>query len=921
MTSVISLSTQSSSLSSLSFPRNPQTEAVLPLLSPQQVPSSRNTRHVINCNHSCHKPSSNGNLSNNITHPNIIRNHLSRKPKATPTNIPKALFLSPPLPARRIPTNPLTSRSHLKGSTNRSLSSDHYNSDHSILNEYSQEETSFQSINSTIDKSSKLQLPVKSKKSLHFTLLSKCNEFNSDELLCTKNDRNHHLNINANHKHHLVSQLDKEEYSHHPSTFRWNHIFVKLFNWFQRIQTTNNSRTSSSDRSTPILIHNNKYSTSTNSCHYQVNKFSEHTRSRSQPAEKFAKIKSNLCNNDSFVNDCKKSMQSSREILSSNRNTSASEFDHNNSKKDFVPIPSLLVPCQKSVESLVNVCEMDQFPVVLSNSQTSDFVCNNNTISKIDCNLLPCKKYSCSCSIMSFNDLINSRFRKRCSENNEITCFCSHSCPISSHHFNEIPLDSQLSSSSCVSDCCFCQRYLNYCVHCRIVPFSSKNGKNDRNVQSSHHHQQHYHYYYCNHYHQSRQHHHISHDSSQHHIVFTNHPPAINTDCTNYQTQKKAPRNFHLNLENQYATIGQFDQVRYNPSDCSKSSPPSKQTDCSSPVITLQCLNVIDKRLTRWDNICNTSVISDSTVENDAHLTNSIRNISSNFKDYNQQCVHNHENEDENMIENKEVTNGISSKTCSNLANIKSPSERVPSLNFSKIGTTTTSVNQKFVSDLMNLKRTGWYWGPLTVEEAKLLLKNCSDGTFLVRDSSHDSYMLSVSFRAGGQIYHTRFEHLAGKFSLAMLNDLNKNVSSSVAECIERVMADSFQDRMHFLPTLENTSPSSSITNPNVQFISHHPHQHDQQPQSQHLESTRRSTSSHIKASLLHPLSRFLIVPSLVHLCRFELLLHVRHDHIDLLPLPPNILRYLKENQYYAEIIPAYLELLGNINTNNSDKT
>ncbi|KAK4473455.1 hypothetical protein MN116_002823 [Schistosoma mekongi] len=920
MTSVISLSTQSSSLSSLSFQQNPQTKAVPPLLSPQQVPNSRNARHVINCNHSCYQPLSNGNLSNNITHPNIIRHHLSRKPKATP----KALFLSPPLPARRRPANSLTSCSHLKGSTNRSLSSDHYNRDHSISNDNSQEKTSFQSLNPTIDKSIKLQLPIKSKKSLHFALLSECNEFNSDELLCTKNDQNHHLNINVNHKHHLVNQLDKEEYSHHPSSFRWNYIFVKLFNWFQRIQTTHNSRTSLSDRSTPsILIHNNKYSTSTNSYCYQVNRFDEHIRSRSQPAEKFAKIKSKLCNDDSFVNDYKKSAQSSNEILSSSQNTTASEFDHNNSKKDFVPIPSSLVQYQKSVKSLVNFCETDHFPVVLSNSQTSDFVRNNNTISKIDCNLLPCKKYSCSCSIMSFNDLINSRFHTRYTEDNDITCFCSHSCPINSHHFSEIPLDSQLSSSSCISDCCFCHRCLNYCVHYRIIPFSSKNGKDDQNIQSPHHHQQqHYHYYYCNHYHQSRQHHHISHDYNQHHIVFTNHPSAMNTHCINYKTQKKAARNFHLNLENQYATIGQLDQVRSNPSDCNKSSPSSKQTDCSSPVITLQCLNVVDKRLTRLDNICNSSVISDSTVVNDAHLKNNIRNISSNVIDYGQHCVHNHENEGENMNENKEVTNSISSRTCSNLANIKSPSERVPSLNFSKMDTTTTSVvNQKFVSDLMNLKRTGWYWGPLTVEEAELLLKNCSDGTFLVRDSSHDSYMLSVSFRAGGQIYHTRFEHLAGKFSLAVSNDLNKNVSSSVAECIERVMADSFQDRMHFLPTLENISPSSSINNPNVQFINHHPHQHDQQqPQSQHLESTRRSTSTHIKASLLHPLSRFLIVPSLVHLCRF-ILLHVRHDHIDLLPLPPKILRYLKENQYYAEIIPAYLELLTNINTNNNHKT
>lgn len=139
-------------------------------------------------------------------------------------------------------------------------------------------------------------------------------------------------------------------------------------------------------------------------------------------------------------------------------------------------------------------------------------------------------------------------------------------------------------------------------------------------------------------------------------------------------------------------------------------------------------------------------------------------------------------------------------------------------------------------------------------------------------------------------------------------------------------MVDSFQDRMHFLPTLDDSSPSINI-NTSVQFINNDQHQSDQHRQlqqfnnnntSQPFESTRRSTSTtHIKASLIHPLSRFLIVPSLVHLCRFELLLHVRHDHIDLLPLPPHILRYLKESQYYAEFIPAYLELLTNMNSNN----
>ena len=38
-------------------------------------------------------------------------------------------------------------------------------------------------------------------------------------------------------------------------------------------------------------------------------------------------------------------------------------------------------------------------------------------------------------------------------------------------------------------------------------------------------------------------------------------------------------------------------------------------------------------------------------------------------------------------------------------------------------------------------------------------------------------------------------------------------------------------------------------------------------------------------------------------LCRFEILKHVRHDHIDLLPLPSRVKGYLQEAQYYAETL------------------
>ena len=54
---------------------------------------------------------------------------------------------------------------------------------------------------------------------------------------------------------------------------------------------------------------------------------------------------------------------------------------------------------------------------------------------------------------------------------------------------------------------------------------------------------------------------------------------------------------------------------------------------------------------------------------------------------------------------------------------------------------------------------------------------------------------------------------------------------------------------------------------------------------------------------LLFPVSRFRIMQSLQHMCRFVILKHVRYDHIEKLPLPRKLENYLKESQYYTEYI------------------
>ncbi|PIK33968.1 hypothetical protein BSL78_29206, partial [Apostichopus japonicus] len=53
----------------------------------------------------------------------------------------------------------------------------------------------------------------------------------------------------------------------------------------------------------------------------------------------------------------------------------------------------------------------------------------------------------------------------------------------------------------------------------------------------------------------------------------------------------------------------------------------------------------------------------------------------------------------------------------------------------------------------------GWYWGPMSWDDAETRLENTPDGSFLVRDSSDERHILSLSFRASGTTHHTRIEH------------------------------------------------------------------------------------------------------------------------------------------------------------------
>ncbi|KAG9260568.1 cytokine-inducible SH2-containing protein-like [Astyanax mexicanus] len=65
-----------------------------------------------------------------------------------------------------------------------------------------------------------------------------------------------------------------------------------------------------------------------------------------------------------------------------------------------------------------------------------------------------------------------------------------------------------------------------------------------------------------------------------------------------------------------------------------------------------------------------------------------------------------------------------------------------------------------------HLHASGWYWGSISASEARDALSNMVEGTFLVRDSSHPHYMLTLSVKTARGPTNVRIEYSGGHFRL-----------------------------------------------------------------------------------------------------------------------------------------------------------
>lgn len=165
------------------------------------------------------------------------------------------------------------------------------------------------------------------------------------------------------------------------------------------------------------------------------------------------------------------------------------------------------------------------------------------------------------------------------------------------------------------------------------------------------------------------------------------------------------------------------------------------------------------------------------------------------------------------------------------------------------------------------LRESGWYWGPITATEAKQRLQKMAEGVFLVRDSTHPSYLFTLSVRTNRGPTNVRIEYSDSLFRLDS-NWLSK----------PRIL--SFPDVVSLVQYYVSSCSSESSKDPD-----------SQSPVAP--TSLKEPTAVHLK--LLRPLHRSEESPTLQHLCRLQINRSMAPgSDLTELPLPKRMVEYLQ---------------------------
>ncbi|XP_041833508.1 suppressor of cytokine signaling 2 [Melanotaenia boesemani] len=167
-------------------------------------------------------------------------------------------------------------------------------------------------------------------------------------------------------------------------------------------------------------------------------------------------------------------------------------------------------------------------------------------------------------------------------------------------------------------------------------------------------------------------------------------------------------------------------------------------------------------------------------------------------------------------------------------------------------------------SAMKELRNTGWYWGSLTANEAKEILQDASEGTFLLRDSSQRDYLFTISAMTSAGPTNLRIEYKHGKFKLDSVVLVKPKLKQfdSVVHLVE-----------HYVQLSRTSDKAAAATN--------------SQPSSSGLNGT-------VQLLLTKPV--YTATPSLQHLCRITINRTTRQ--VQDLPIPNRLKDYLMDYTY-----------------------
>ncbi|XP_034388431.1 cytokine-inducible SH2-containing protein-like [Cyclopterus lumpus] len=168
------------------------------------------------------------------------------------------------------------------------------------------------------------------------------------------------------------------------------------------------------------------------------------------------------------------------------------------------------------------------------------------------------------------------------------------------------------------------------------------------------------------------------------------------------------------------------------------------------------------------------------------------------------------------------------------------------------------------------LQTSGWYWRSISSSEAREALLQQSEGTFLVRDSSHPQYMLALSVKTRCGPTSIRINYSRGSFWL-----------DSISPSLQ-----SFPDVLSLIQHYKASghAPQGQASD-------------DIHPQTKADPAMHAFNDSVVPLKLAHPLHKPEAFPSLQHLTRLTVNRHANCP--DQLPLPKPLQDYLQDYPFH----------------------